>query len=100
MFEKVEQFLASTFSQAEFCQQESLAYWTFRYWLKRYRLKETLSCPPVQAPAGFVALHAVPGAPPPQPSTCVIEYPSGIVVRLNGNVDPTLVTHLIDVAGD
>ncbi len=60
IFEKVERFLASALSQAEFCRQEGLAYWTFRYWLRKYRLKEVLSRQPAEVPNDSIPLCVVP----------------------------------------
>jgi hypothetical protein len=103
MFEKVERFLASTLSQAEFCQQEGLAYWTFRYWLKKYRLRSTV--PPQtrtstvtandETPSDFIPLRLLPTEPAAPSSTCVIEYPSGILVRFHGPVDGAVLAQLL-----
>ena len=96
LFVKVEWCLASTLSQAEFCEREDLAYWTFRYWLKKYRLQEALSRPLAEAPTDFIPLRVVPTTEPASlSSSCVIEYPSGIVVRFNHPVDATVLAQLI-----
>ncbi|MEK7728706.1 MAG: hypothetical protein AAB354_09855 [candidate division KSB1 bacterium] len=101
MFEKVERFLASALSQAEFCGQEGLAYWTFRYWLKKYRLHEALSpqtraqATTDEAPTDFIPLRIAPVEPAAQSSACAIEYPSGIVVRFNHPIDATVLAQLI-----
>lgn len=100
MLEKVERFLASALSQTEFCRQEGLVYNAFRYWLKKYQLTTASSPPAAEMPADFIPLRVVPtelAAPSP---ACVIEYPSGIVVRLHGPLDATLVAQLIQPVGD
>src|SRR5262245_59045737 len=89
MFAKIERFLASALSQTEFCRQEGLVYWTFRYWLKKYHLKEALLRPPAEIPAGFIPLRVVTTETVSPSSTCVIEYPSGLIIRFNGPVDAT-----------
>ena len=103
MFAKVERYLTSTLSQAEFCEQEGLAYWTFRYWLKKYRLREALS-PQTQASViaatdeastDFIPLRLAPAELAAQSSACVIEYPSGIIVRFNEPVSATMLAQLI-----
>ena len=103
MFAKVERYLTSTLSQAAFCEQEGLAYWTFRYWLKKYRLQEALSpqtranviAATDEAPPAFIPLHVVPAEPAAQSSACVIEYPSGIIVRFHDPVSATVLARLI-----
>lgn len=105
MFEKVERFLASRLSQAAFCQQEGLAYWTFRYWLKRHRLRGTVAAPPQtqtstiaahpETLSDFIPLRLLPTEPAAPPPTCVIEYPTGIIVRFNGSVDATVLAQLL-----
>lgn len=105
MFEKVERFLASTLSQAEFCQQEGLAYWTFRYWLKRHRLRGTVTAAaPTQTTtiaanpetlSDFIPLRLLPTEPAAPSSTCVIEYPSGVIVRFHGPVEGAVLAQLL-----
>lgn len=95
MLQKVERFLASALSQTEFCRQEGLAYNPFRYWLKKYQLKEALSPPVVEKPTDFIPLRVVSAEPTTPSAACVIEYPSGIVVRLHGPLDAALVAQLI-----
>lgn len=103
MFEKIERYRAGISSQAEFCKQEGLPYSRFNYWLKQYRLREALSQQvptPVhtttnETPADFIPLRIAsvePAAPSP---TCAIEFPSGIVVRFQGPVDPAVLAQLI-----
>jgi hypothetical protein len=100
MFERVERFLVSGLSQSEFCRQEGLGYHRFRYWLKKYHLKAALPSPAVEVPADFIPLRVVPAEPTAPSPACVIEYPSGVVVRLPGPLDATLVAQLIHAAGD
>jgi hypothetical protein len=88
----------SALSQTEFCQQENLAYSWFRYWLKKYRLRDALSpqtytvsiASAPELPAGFIPQRVVPAGPTAPSSTCVIEYQPGIVVRLDGQIDATM----------
>ena len=103
MFAVIEKYLTSALSQIAFCKQEGLPYSRFNYWLKQYRLREALSQQvptPVhtttnETPADFIPLRIAsiePAAPSP---TCAIEFPSGIVVRFQGPVDPAVLAQLI-----
>lgn len=99
MFEKVESFLARELSQTEFCQQHGLAYWTFRYWLKKYQARQSIPLQPAATPTDFIPLRLQASEPLLQTSTCEIEYPSGVVVRLSGTVDAAILSQLLHAAG-
>lgn len=99
MFEQVESFLASELSQTEFCQQHDLAYWTFRYWLKKYQARQPMPLQSAAIPTDFIPLRLQASEPLLQTSTCEIEYPSGIVVRLHGPLDAVVVSQLLHAAG-
>lgn len=104
MFAVIEQYLASTLSQTIFCKQEGLAYSKFNYWLKQYRLREALAAktatPEIKdaldhPPADFIPLRITPAEPVALSSACVIEFPSGVVVRFQGAVDASVLAQLI-----
>ena len=99
MFKKVETFLASELSQTEFCQQHGLAYWTFRYWLKKYQARQPMPLQPDATPTDFIPLRLQASEPLLQTSSCEIEYPSGVMVRLHGPLDAEVVSQLIHAAG-
>jgi hypothetical protein len=95
MFERVERFLASGLSQTEFCREEGLRYNPFRYWLKKYQLQGALSSSAIATSADFIPLRITPAEPAAPSSTCEIEFPSGVVVRFQGTVDPAVLAQLI-----
>lgn len=97
MFERVERFLASGLSQTAFCRQEGLGYNPFRYWLKKYQLQEALSTSAIATPADFIPLRIAPVDPAAPSFQCEIEFPSGVVVRFNGSVEPAVLAQLIRV---
>ena len=99
MFEKVESFLASELSQTEFCQQHGLAYLTFRYWLKKYQARQPIPLQPDATPTDFIPLRLQASESLLQTSSCEIEYPCGVVVRLHGPLDAVVVYQLIHAAG-
>lgn len=99
MYEQIEKFLASALSQTAFCRQEGLAYWTFRYWLQQYQAREKIAPSPQPTPTDFIALRVAAAEPTPPATTCEIEYPSGVVVRLCGAVDAALLSQLLHAAG-
>ena len=95
MFEKIERFLASGLSQTAFCRREGLNYNPFRYWLKQYQLREALSTSALATPTDFIPLRFTPAEVPAPSPTCVMEFPSGMVVRFNGAIDPAVLAALI-----
>lgn len=103
MFEMVERFLESRFSQTEFCHQHEIAYWTFRYWLKKYQAHKLHQRPNTSESEPGSAFVPVRIQPPEtvrlHSSSCVIEYPNGVLVRLSGAVDAQLVAELIHHSG-
>ena len=103
MFAVIEKYLTSGLSQIAFCKQAGLPYSRFNYWLKQYRLREALSQQvptPVhtttnETPADFIPLRITPAKISTPSPTCAIEFPSGIVVRFQGPVDPAVLAQLI-----
>lgn len=103
MFAVIERYLTNTLSQIAFCRQEGLAYSKFNYWLKQYRLREALAVQAVtpapiaaeKPPADFMPLHIVPTKPAAPSPICVMEFPSGVVIRFHGIVDAVVLAQLI-----
>ncbi|MDZ7314363.1 MAG: hypothetical protein ONB45_24165, partial [candidate division KSB1 bacterium] len=95
MFTYIEKYLASGLSQKAFCTQENLALTTFQYWLRKYRAPHRHAEAPSAPGNRFIPLHVreTPLAPPPL--SCVIEFPNGVNIRLSGQVDAQLLSHLI-----
>ncbi|MDZ7366877.1 MAG: hypothetical protein ONB43_13560 [candidate division KSB1 bacterium] len=95
MFAYIEKYLASGLSQKAFCAQENLVFSTFQCWLRKYRAHHRQAEAP-SAPANrFIPLHVRETPPAPPPLSCVIEFPNGVNIRLSGQVDAQLLSHLI-----
>jgi len=104
MFDLVEKYFHSGLTQKRYCAKEGISYTTLQYWLKRYR-EHQAAAPLVAADAplperrgvveGFIPLSAAcsPG-PTAAELRCVIEYPNGVTLRLNGRLEPGLLREL------
>ncbi len=94
MFALIEKYLASGLSQKAFCAQEQLAFATFQCWLRKYRAQQQSA--PREPGNGFIPLH-LREAPRTMmsPLTYVVEFPNGVIVRLSGQVDLQLLSHLV-----
>lgn len=94
MFALIEKYLASGLSQKAFCAQEELAFTTFQCWLRKYRAQQQ-STPPAFS-NDFIPLHVRKASTTmASPLTCVVEFPNGVIVRLSGQVDFQLLSHLV-----
>ncbi|NUO82319.1 hypothetical protein HUU05_19775 [candidate division KSB1 bacterium] len=104
MFALIERYLMSSLSQIAFCKHEGLPYSRFHYWLKQYRLRQALAAQTAtpasravadEPPADFIPLRIAPTQPAAPSSKCEIEFPSGIVIRFQDTVDPSVLAALI-----
>jgi hypothetical protein len=115
-FARIEKYLASTLTQRAFCERESLAYSTFQLWLGKYRrqahsLESNAGSPTSSSRSAGAARERFlpitiakrPGAalalagPSHEPATsCIIEFPHGVVLHLLGPLDAQLLTQLIN----
>ena len=95
MFSLIEKYLASGLSRRVFCEQERLTFPTFHYWRRKYAAHRRERETPTTAHPDFIPLCVVPSAP----TQWVIEYPSGVILRLSGTVDLDVVSRLVHSIG-
>ena len=98
MYLLIEKYFTTDLNQKTFCKQEDIAYSTFHWWLAQYRQKES-----AQAVSNnknrddFLPIHVTPSKlSNTQPTPCQIEYPNGIVVRLD-QVNVQLIRQLVQL---
>lgn len=102
MFAVIARYRGSGLTQKAFCQQEGIAHTTLQYWLRRYRAHHALTPMGGVAlaehggevasfmPIGISSRSAVGG----RELRCIIEYPNGVVLHLNGEFDLHLLREL------
>ena len=106
MYALVEKYLASGLTQKRFCEQEAIRYSTFHWWVHQYRHTTRPHKPDTEGEKKlsnpFIPLHITPTIDPsdPSPPSCAIEYPNGLVVRLFGDVDIRVLSHLLCLQTD
>ena len=98
MYLLIEKYFTTDLTQKAFCKQEGIAYSTFHWWLGQYRQKETGQVVHNKKNANaFVPIHvAQPELSESSTASCQIEYPSGIVVRLE-QANVQLISQLVQV---
>jgi len=95
----IEKYLASGLTQKQFCLQEQLAYSTFQLWLKKYRQANANILSEQKQNNRFVPLTFTPPATKPGSPHYIIEYPNGVVLRVNGSIELQTLIHLIQARG-
>jgi len=97
MYALIQEYLASGMSQRKFCEDQSIPYSTFCWWLRKYRSHQSGTKPKEKAAQKFIPIHL--SSPTDSllgsQSSCVIEYPNGVTVRLAGRLDTGVLTGLI-----
>ena len=97
-FALIEKYLDSGLTQDKFCEQQHLAYSTFQFWLKKYRQENPNQAKKQQASDNrFLPLTF--SLPKTEPAPVVIEYPNGVILHINGVIEPQLLLQLIQVHG-
>jgi hypothetical protein len=97
-FALIEKYLDSGLTQDKFCEQQQLAYSTFQFWLKKYRQVNSNRAKEQQSPANtFLPLTFT--SPKNDPAPMVIEYPNGVILHINGAIEPQLLIQLIQSHG-
>lgn len=93
MYSLVERYFSSNLSRKVFCEREGITYSTFQWWLGQYRQNESSRA--TEHVDNFVPIHVtVPKTSDTHPSACHIEYPNGVVVRLE-HADVHLISQLV-----
>ena len=100
MFTRIEKYLAAKrrargLTQKAFCEQEGLALSTFQNWLQKYRARQRQLENPPASHSGFIPLHVRQAPIAAPPLSCVIEFPNGVIIRLSGQVDMQVLSHLV-----
>lgn len=94
-FASIEQYFESGLNQRQFCEREQINYATFQYWLKKYRDEMSITNPANHDQHSFVPLSFA----SPQASThdqpYTIEYANGVVLHINGPINPRQLIQLI-----
>ena len=98
-FATVEKYLASGQTQKQFCQQEHLAYSTFQVWLKKYRQTKSVSSPEQQLGSNFIPLTLTPSTATVDSAHYIIEYPTGVILRISGSTTLATLMQLIQASG-
>jgi len=98
MYLLIEKYFTTDLNQKTFCKQEGIAYSTFHWWLAQYRQKESAQAVNNNKNSGdFLPIQV---APPKfsetRPAPCQIEYPNGILVRLD-QVNVDLIRQLVQI---
>lgn len=97
-FALIEKYLDSGLTQEKFCEKQHLAYSTFQFWLKKYRQENPDRAKEQQSPANtFLPLTFT--SPKTEPAPVVIEYPNGVILHINGAIEPQLLIQLIQSHG-
>ena len=92
MFALLEKYRAGNLTQKQFCAQENISMSTFLYWYKRCR--RDAGATPVADAFIPIAVTAT-NSPAETAPTCSVEYPNGVVVRLFGAVNTSLLAELV-----
>lgn len=95
----IEQYLdKGDVTQRRFCEEQNLPLSTFQYWLKHYRQHKNSELDRLDnrhATAGFIPVKIKNRNPTFLHSGCVIEFPNGVIVRFQGDIDPEQILSLI-----
>jgi hypothetical protein len=94
MYTFIKQYLQSDIKQKEFCSQHDLKLATFQKWLHLYRKdqqkKSTSNSEFIPIKINSVAKNLI------SPSGCTIEYPNGIILRIHGDIDVSVIQDLLN----
>ncbi len=96
MFAIIEKYLASGLKRKEFCERESITYSTFHWWFHQYRKSNSSD---KASPKDFVRVHNPSSREIPLDlqSTCIVEYPNGVVLRFSGKMDIRSIAQLVNI---
>jgi hypothetical protein len=96
MHQLIEKYLASALTQNEFCLQENLFKSTFTHWLRHYRKYQNFVQSDQASHQSFIPIKIKTAKRSIQShSTCVIELPNGINIKLEGTIDYNFLVNLI-----
>lgn len=98
-FATIEKYLSSALTQKQFCHQQQLAYATFQFWLKKYRQTNGNARRRQPDSDNFVPLTFAAPLINSNLSHYVIEYPNGVVLRVNAAIEPATLIALIRASG-
>jgi transposase-like protein len=90
MFSLIKKWKKSGIQQQEFCEQHDLSIHTFYYWLRKYKRAESSG-------SGFIPVEIQGVKPRPEEREEIrIEYPNGVLVRINESVKISRIKALIN----